>query len=280
MKRRTWIVWAVALVLGLGGVSPSAALFIGSGVNQGCISMRITYSTCGIIPYPCAYLSFWQPKWIVTTRATQETTGRPHYHFHHAVVRPVDYLFTFSDPCAGCVVPTPASVVPAFYESVTDPGWRAAQAPVMTPAVQGLWIGPIPPLPGAWGPSYPRVGYVNHPTPVVASGLAAVRAFNIARQPIDLWPVQGLVRPTIPLVPHAQGVGLYPCMCRRFTPIPPGCFSAGFDLGTLMPSPASPTGVYEWVIWKRRSCVLPLPLNLCAESLNALPKLNACFVSN
>ena len=47
-----------------------------------------------------------------------------------------------------------------------------------------------------------------------------------------------------------------------------------------MASPASPTGVYEWVIWKRRSCVLPLPLDLCAQSLNGLPKLNACFVSN
>ena len=273
MNKRTSIAWAAALVLGMGGVSPSAALFIGGGVNQSCISMRITYSTCGIIPYPCAYLSFWQPKWIVSTRATQETTGRPHYHFHHAVVRPVDHLFMFTDPCAGCVVPTPASLVPAFYESVVDPAWRAAQAPLMPPEITALRI-------GVWGGAYPRVGYVTHPTPVVASALAAVRAFNIARQPADLWPAAGLVRPTIPLVPHAQGVGLFPCMSRRFTPIPPGCFSAGFDGGTLMASPASPTGVYEWVIWKRRSCVLPLPLDLCAQSLNGLPKLNACFVSN
>ena len=58
---------------------------------------------------------------------------------------------------------------------------------------------------GVWGGAYPRVGYVTHPTPVVASALAAVRAFNIARQPVDLWPVQGVVRPTIPLVPSAQG---------------------------------------------------------------------------
>ena len=129
------IVLVVLLVVGAG--ASHAQLSFGAGVNQSCISMRITYSLCGIIPYPCAYISFWQPKWIVSTRATQETTGRPHYHFHHAVVRPVDLLFTFSDPCSGCVVPTPASVVPAFYESVTDPAWRAAQAPVMSSTVQG-----------------------------------------------------------------------------------------------------------------------------------------------
>lgn len=277
MRKSKWIACAVALVLGMGGVSPSAALFIGGGVNQSCINMRITYSTCGIIPYPCAYISFWQPKWIVSTTAGfsggVQNQGKPHYHLQNAVVRPVDYLFMFTDPCAGCVVPTPASVVPAFYESYTDPAWRVAQAPLMPPGVMALRI-------GVWGGAYPRVGYVNHPTPVVASALAAVRAFNIARQPIDLWPVQGLTRPTIPLVPHAQGVGLFPCMSRRFTSIPPGCFSAGFDLGTLMASPASPTGVYEWVIWKRRRCVLPLPLDLCAQSLNGLPKLNACFISN
>ena len=277
MRKKALIAWAMALVLGMGGVSPSAALFIGGGVNQGCISMRITYSTCGIIPYPCAYMSYWQPKWIVSTTAGfsggVQNQGKPHYHLQNAVVRPVDHLFQFSDPCTGCVVPTPGSLVPAFYESYTDPAWRVAQAPLMPPDIMALRI-------GVWGGAYPRVGYVTHPTPVVASALTAVRAFNIARQPIDLWPLSGLVRPTIPLVPHAQGVGLFPCMSRRFTPVPPGCFSAGFDLGTLMVSPASPTGVYEWVIWKRRRCVVPLPLNLCAESLNGLPKLNACFLSN
>ena len=129
---------------------------------------------------------------------------------------------------------------------------------------------------GVWGGYYPRVGYVTHPTPVVASALAATRAFDIARQPVDLWPVFGLLRPTIPLVPTAQTV-LLPCMCRRFTPVPPFCFRAGFDFGSLIPSPVSPTGTYEWVIWKRRSCVLPLPLSWCAHLLEGLPKLNFCL---
>ena len=66
-----------------------AQLSIGSAVNPGCISMRITYSTCGIIPYPCAHISFWEPKWIVTTRAEKANQGGQHYHFHNAVVKPV-----------------------------------------------------------------------------------------------------------------------------------------------------------------------------------------------
>ena len=280
MKRgHSGICMAVGLVVltAVGSLPASAQLSFGAGVNQSCINMRITYSTCGIIPYPCAHISFWQPKWIVSTTSGfsggVQNQGRPHYHLQNAVVRPVNHLFTFDDPCTGCTVPTPAAVVPAFYESHTDPAWRTAQSPYMTPEIMALRT-------GVWGGAYPRVGYVTHPTPVVASALAAVRAFNIARQPVDLWPVQGLVRPTIPLVPSAQGVGLFPCMSRRFTPIPPGCFSAGFDAGTLIPSPASSTGVYEWVIWKRRTCTLPVPLDLCAQSLNALPKINACFVSN
>ena len=274
-RGRSGICVAVALVVltSAGSLPASAQLSIGAGVNQGCIAMRITYSTCGIIPYPCAYLSFWQPKWIVTTTPAfsggVQNQGKPHYHLHNAVVRPVNHLFQFNDPCTGCTVPTLAALVPAFYESRTDPAWRTAQSPFMTPEITALRI-------GVWGGAYPRVGYVTHPTPVVASALAAVRAFNIARQPIDLWPVQGLVRRTIPLVPSAQGVGPFPCMCRRLTPIPPFCFRAGFDMGSLMTSPQSPTGVYEWVIWKRKTCTVPLPLNWCAEALNGLPKLNFC----
>ena len=280
MKHVVTLLVAVATLLGSVN-SVIAQLTFGAGVNQGCIGMRITYSTCGIIPYPCAHISFWQPKWIVTTTAAfsggVQNQGRQHYHLQNAVVRPVDHLFRFNDPCTGCTVPTLAALVPAFYESRTDPAWRVAQSPFMTPEIRGLKI-------GIWGGAYPRVGYVVHPTPVVASALAAVRAFNIARQPVDLWPVQGLVRPTIPLVPSAQGVGLFPCMSRRFTPtLPFSCFSAGFDSGMLMVPPggvSSPTGIYEWVIWKRRRCTLPMPLDVCAQSLNALPKLNACFVSN
>ena len=279
MPRKRWVVFlAAAAILAAGSAPADALLSIGGGVNQGCISMRIVYAICFTpsippVPYPCAHLSFWQPKWIVSTTPAfsggVQNQGRPHYHLHNAVVRPVNQLFAFNDPCTGCTVPTLAALVPAFYESHADPAWRTAQSPFMTPEITALRI-------GVWGGAYPRVGYVTHPTPVVASALAAVRAFNIARQPVDLWPVQGLIRPTIPLVPGAQGVGPFPCMCRHLTPVPPFCFRAGFDMGSLMTSPQSPTGVYEWVIWKRRRCTLPLPLNWCAELLSGLPKLNFC----
>ena len=267
------LVTIMALFLGTFASPAHALLSIGDKVNVGCISMRITYSTCGIIPYPCAYISFWQPKWIVNTKALKATAGGDHRHFHHAVVRPVNQFFAFNDPCTGCVVPTLAGMVPAFYESVTDPAWKIAQAPTTPPLL------PI----GLWGGAYPRVGFVTHPSPLVASGLAAVRAFNIARQPVDLWPASGLIRPTVPLVPSAQGVGPFPCMCSGIPPLPfmpMQCFRAGFDLGKLaLPGVglATPGGVYEWVIWKRKSCVLPLPLNWCADALNGLPKSNFCF---
>ena len=260
----------IALLFGSGiGSGHGMSLSIGSAVNPGCINMQITYSTCGIIPYPCAHISFWEPKWIVTTRAEKANQGGQHYHFHNAVVKPVNHLFNFNDPCGGCVVPTPAALVPAFYESVTDPAWRSAQSPVMPLHVQAMKV-------GLWGGYYPRVGFVTHTSPLVASGLAATRAFDIARQPIDLWPAAGLVRPTIPLVPTAQTVVL-PCMCPSVPPLPVPCFRAGMDGGMLLPAPAMPTGAYEWVIWKRKRCTLPLPLNWCAEALNALPKANLCF---
>ena len=66
------------------------------------------------------------------------------------MVRPVNFLFAFNDPCGGCVVPTLAALVPAFYESFTDPAWRAAQSPVMPPHVKALRA-------GLWGGYYPRV---------------------------------------------------------------------------------------------------------------------------
>ena len=270
MSRRSRVVGAVAVMLALGAPAARGQLTMGASVNPLCINMRITYSTCGIIPYPCAYMSFWQPKWLVTTKAEVRNQGGQHYHFNNVVVRPITVGFAFNDPCAGCVVPLPAAVVPAFYESVSDPLWRTAQGPVpMPPTVLAYKV-------GLWGGYYPRTGFVVHPSPVVASALAATRGFDIAREPIDLWPAPGVLRPTVPLVPTAQRIVL-PCLCANVPPLPLPCVRAGFDFGTLMAAPFTPGGVYEWTIWKRKTCVLPLPLNWCAEALNGLAKGNWCF---
>ena len=274
MNRRPGVLVVGVMVLGLAlgaGVGPGygQGMFYGSALNPQCIGMRITYGTCGIIPYPCAHLSFWEPKWIVTTKSKTSRQGNTHRHFFDATVKPVNFLFTFNDPCGGCAVPTPGALVPFFYESTLDPGWRAAQGGVMSAVVSAMRV-------GLWGGYYPRVGFVTHTSPVAASGLAATRAFDIARQPVDLSPVAGLVRPTVPLVPTAQTVAL-PCMGLRIPPFPVPCFRAGLDVGALMLAPAMPTGLYEWVIWKRKRCSVPVPANWCAEALNNLPKLNLCF---
>ena len=131
MRSKRWVASVVAAAALAAGSGPaSAQLSIGGGVNQGCISMRIVYAICWTpsippVPYPCAHLSFWQPKWIVTTTPAfsggVQNQGRPHYHLHNAVVRPVNQLFAFNDPCSGCTVPTLAGLVPAFYESHADP---------------------------------------------------------------------------------------------------------------------------------------------------------------
>ena len=262
---------AVLALLLLAAAPPAPAqLVMGASVNPGCINMRISYHMCGIIPYPCATMTFWQPKWIVDVKAVMTETDTTHYHFHHVLVRPITMGFEFNDPCAGCAVPTLAALTPYFYKSLTDPLWRAGQAPVAPPHILAAKV-------GLWGGLYPRCGFLKHTSPVVASGLAATRGFDIAREPIDLWPGAGVVRPTIPLVPNAQTIVL-PCMQLNIPPAPwVPCHRAGFDFATLMTAPAMPGGIYQWIIWKRKVCTLPLPLNWCATALDALPKWNWCF---
>ena len=260
---------ALVALLAACTVPAHAQLSIGSDLNPDCINMRIVYTTCGVIPYPCAKIRFWQPKWIVKTTADKgfANAGGQHFHFHDARVEPVTQGFAFSDPCAGCVVPTLNAVVDHFYDSKDDPEWKTAQkGQAMPPEVANLNM-------LFWGGAYPRVGYVNHPSPACASGLAAVRAFNIARQPFDLWPNQGNLRNTYaPLLPNAANI-ILPCMNME-KPRRMVCHRAGhLDKPWLLPvAPTSADGEYKWVIWKRRRCTLPLPLNWCAEELNGKAK--------
>jgi len=253
----------LTVLLAASALPASAQLSIGSDLNPDCINMRIHYTMCGIIPYPCAKIRFWQPKWIVKTTEDFANAGGQHYHFNNARVEPVTQGFAFNDPCAGCVVPTLNAVVTHFYDSKDDSEWKTAQkGQAMPPEIANLKM-------LFWGGAYPRVGYVNHPSPACASGLAAVRAFNIARQPLDLWPNQGNLRSTYaPIVPNAANIVL-PCMNME-KPRRMVCHRAGhLDKPWLLPiAPTSPDGEYRWVIWKRKRCTLPLPLNWCAEQLN------------
>lgn len=47
---------------------------------------------------------------------------------------------------------------------------------------------------GNWGRALPRTGHVIHSNKIAASGLAALRAFNIARYPVEVWPQEGFLR--------------------------------------------------------------------------------------
>lgn len=75
---------------------------------------------------------------------------------------------------------------------------------------------------GNWGRALPRSGHVIHSNKIAASGLAALRAFNIARYPVEVWPQEGFLR--LPLShPDVEGpapigqpaifpwVGPFPC---------------------------------------------------------------------
>ena len=276
MKRRTGMMAATAVAALLGiGIGLGQGLTMGGDLNPACISMRIVYDICWTtsippVPYPCAHLRFWQPKWTVETRADYANLGAGrHFHFHDAKVKPVTQGFAFNDPCRSCIVPTLNAIVPYFYHSKEDPGWHREQSTSRMPlAIDAMRV-------GWWGRNYPRVGYVTHTSPVSSSGLAATRAFNIARSPFDLWPNPGNLRNLYaPLIPNAVGIAL-PCMNLE-DPARCPCHRAGFDMRNVFDR-AAPDGRYKWVIWKPRRCTLPLPLQWCAEVLNGLPKANRCF---
>ena len=47
---------------------------------------------------------------------------------------------------------------------------------------------------GNWGRALPRTGHVVHSNKIAAAGLAGLRAFNIARYPVEVWPQEGFLR--------------------------------------------------------------------------------------
>ena len=284
MARKSGVIGlALVVLLGLETGTSTAQLTMGSGLNDACIKMRIREDICWTggpfpVPYPCAHLSFWQPKWIVETKSTFANQGEPHFHFHDAKVKPVNQGFAFNDPCQSCVVPTLNAVVDHFYDSKSDPEWKTAQsASAMPTAVDLQRI-------GFWGRLYPRVGYVTPPSTLAASGLAATRGFSLARQPVDLWPVAGKYRldacqpPSCgPIVPPASppAVGFLPCMNLE-VPARRGCHHAGVNLLGIFDRAAA-DGRYKWVIWKKRRCTLPMPLQWCAYALEGLNEDSMCY---
>ena len=86
---------------------------------------------------------------------------------------------------------------------------------------------------GAWGTLFPRVGFVTHSSPPVASGLQAFRALNIAFATCDTPS-----RPRRRISPSVRLEGLTgclqlawpkqtPCILAGTPPIPPVAWDAG-----------------------------------------------------
>ena len=272
--------------------------------NQKCIDLKISYRICGSFPFiwPCADIKYWIPKWQVEASRSNDGDGRPSrgdgdLHFFQVKVKPMNKGI-FQQPCnesrscvGGCFRPMIGAIVDHFYDSRSDPDWllrnnRMTNDRTMPPFVELMRIAPPT---GTWGRALPRAGHVIHTSPLAASGLAALRGFNIARYPIDLWPVAGLYRldgcqlPDCgPLLPTAQfpAVGPFPCM-QLEKPVRLGCAAAGFDFSNALRS-VSPDfeedkdGRYTWIIWKHRSCTCPVPLGYCAELLRGLGDDNRC----
>ena len=101
---------------------------------------------------------------------------------------------------------------------------------------------------GNWGRALPRTGHVIHSNKIAAGGLAALRAFNVSRYPVEVWPQEGFMR--LPLShPDVDGpapigqpaifpwVGPFPCthlMDNDRTGLRGTiAFPSGVDLGSI-----------------------------------------------
>ena len=142
------------------------------------------------------------------------------------------------------------------WDVVRDPDTDTELTPQKPPAQGNCKMRPLggfdywriaPPF-GNWGRALPRSGHVIHSNKIAASGMAALRAFNISRYPVEVWPQEGFIRTPIAF-PGVDGpapigqpavfpfVGPFPCThlidnnktgLRGTT-----AFPAGVDLGSV-----------------------------------------------
>lgn len=267
--------------------------------NDKCIDLKINYRVCGTCPFcwPCADIKYWVPKWVVEAGRKPEKQGTGKLHFYHVKVMPATRGL-FQQPCnenksciGGCFRPTLGAVVDHFYDSRSDDDWLLANERMTSDRGMPPWATfmTVAPPTGTWGRTLPRAGHVIHTSPLAASGMAALRGFNISRYPYDLWPQEGRYRLDAcrlpdcgPLVPNAQfpEVGPFPCM-QLEKPKRLGCAAAGFDFSNAFRAAGTAyekgeDGQYTWVIWKHRRCTCPVPLGICAEQLRGLGDDNRC----
>ena len=271
--------------LGAGAVAISGASTLGGAtptlpelVNRHCVSWRITSPClCGFPPSPCVQVQYWEPTSLIEIVKQPGTStvpilgnllkagltalgvslfggggagnsagaGMTNSHYSEAHVWSFPQIF--GGPCTACA---PINALPRLqYASEADAtAWRLTTAPLSIPTPALLPV-------GAWGALFPRVGFVTHSSPPVASGLQAFRALNIAAVPVTPLPVP---EAHIAISPAEALTGCMqlawpkqtPCLLAGTPPAPPVPWDAGAT---------SAQGTYVWIVWSKRVCCVPPP---------------------
>ena len=139
-----------------------------------------------------------------------------------------DCSMCVKDPCWGKEVHLHVGAVGAEDWNRCSSDWSGLDGDVKAIGLFVAFNIP-PPYPFGWGNALPRVGHVTHSSAGAASGLAALRAFNVSRYPVDVWPQFGFMRTPVTHVgedglkgPAPIGspavfpfVGPFPCMHLR-----------------------------------------------------------------
>lgn len=247
-------------------------------MNRGCVSWRIAgVCTCGFPPSPCLQVEYWEPTSLIDIVKQPGTSPLPilgdllraglsavgvsrfggggagnsagagHTNLHYSEAHVWSFPQIYGGPCTGCL---PVNALPRLqYASEADAvAWRTTTAPTSLPLSGLLSV-------GTWGSLFPRVGFVTHSSPPVASGLTAFRALNIAFQPV-----------TPPPTPEAHiaispAEGLTGCL-QLASPKQTPCLLAGTPPAVPIPWDAGATsaqGSYVWLSWTKRSCCVPPP---------------------
>jgi hypothetical protein len=187
--------------------------------------------------------------------------GHTNLHFNEA------HVYTFPQllggPCTSCA---PGNVpFTAHYASELDPLWRTAVA-IQSPLELLRQI-------GVWGRMYPRGGKAIHSSEPVASGIAAIRAMNIAFNPVGEPPN---VEARVVLQPTGAMSTCMQLASPRKTP----CFTAGTPPPLWETATVSPRGTYVWIIWRKRTCCVDPTKTTCGITLPGIGGTgqNSCLI--
>lgn len=249
-------------------------------VNAGCVDWKIRSSClCGFPPHPCVVVTYSEPAYVVeivkkpgrtllpgigdlVQTALQAvgipswggggagaTSGSGHTNLHYTEAHVYAFPQLLGGPCTGCL---PSGLPALLYASELDSAtWRTATA---VGAVAAAF--PV----GVWGPLYPRGGHVVHGSEVIAGALAAVRAMDIARQPLGTPPQ---VEAHVVLAPALMSATCLQMAWPKQLPcMVPGTPPPLWETGTL-----SARGDYVYVVWRRWVCCVEEVAAACGIAL-------------